>query len=87
MIAVRCANYKDRPLLGRVKEVSDSGVEIYWFMGSYTGKWKEWTGKEGGKKTIYTDTIPYKDILHTHIHFTSSMRLPSGLASDIKKKY
>lgn len=85
-MAVKSKKYKDRPLLGRVKEVG-TDIVIEWFMGSYSGTWKEWRGRSGGKAVTYTDSIPRKDIVHRDITFTSAMHLPAAVASTLKTKY
>ena len=86
-MAVKSTKYKDRPLIGRIKEVHHDKVQLEWFMGSYTSKWKEWTGRSNGETDIYTDSIPRKDIIHTHIQFTLAMRLSPDLAGILKNKY
>ena len=46
------------------------------------------SGQEGAMETvIYTDSIPRKDIIHTHIQFTLAMRLSPDLAGILKSKY
>lgn len=86
VIAVRSSVYKDRPLLGRVKELRDEEITVEWFMGSYSGTWKEWTGRVNGKRVVYTDTIQNKDIIQTSISFTPTMHLPTAIVTTLKTR-
>lgn len=87
IIGVLKKEYKDRPLLGRVKEAKASAVTIEWLMGSYTGKWREWKGREGKEVVIYTDEIERKDIIHRNIQLTSTMHLTLSDVKILKEKY
>lgn len=66
LVAVRSTKYPDRPLIGRVIAIRED-VQIERMVGTYSGSWKEWKGREGGKTVIYQDSIPKGDILYTGI--------------------
>ena len=86
-VAVKSAVYKEKPLIGKVVSVATTTVVIEWWMGTYSGLWREWVGKENGKKVVYTDNIEKKDIIDIDIKFTKSKRLPPCLVRELKSLY
>ena len=81
------AKYDDRPLLGRVTGVMQEEVMIDWMVGSYSGSWREWRGRSGGKAVVFTDTIKKKDILLCNIALTKSRRLKPDQVTCLKELY
>lgn len=47
LVAVNISKYPDRPFIGRVVEGHKHEVVLEWLVGSYSGTWKEWKGREG----------------------------------------
>ena len=86
-VAVLCDKYTERPLLGRVTEVIENNVKIDWLIGSYSGNWREWKGREQGKTVIYSETLPLKNILLYPITLTKSMKLPLKTIAELKELY
>ena len=41
VVAVRSTKFKDRPLLGRVKNIKSKYIDIELMMGTYRGKWRD----------------------------------------------
>jgi len=64
-IAVRC---QERSLIGKVMEKKEQCVVMDWYIGSYSGTWREWKGRDQGKSVVFLD------ILKT-VSFTKAMRL------------
>ena len=87
-VAVNCNKYDDRPLIGKITalDYSTNNATTEWYVGTYSGTWKQWRGRKDGKAVIFTDVIPFKNIL-TKVHFTKSMRLPSEIISTVKDLY
>ena len=83
---MKCQKYKERPLIGKITAVDGVNTTIDWYVGTYTGTWKEWCGRKDGKAVIFSDTIPLKDIL-MKVSFTKSMRLPSMIIPALKELY
>ena len=86
-IAVVSNKYDDRPLLGRVTGVKQDKVIIDWMVGSYSGTWREWRGRSGGKAVIYSDTIMKQDIVLRNITLTKSHRLKPEQVTCLKELY
>ena len=87
LVAVNIEKYKDRPLIGKVLEVSGDSIVLEWMVGSYSGIWKEWKGREEGEVVTYTDVITIENIVCTDIHFTPSKRLPPNIIKTLKSLY
>ena len=85
MIAVNSQKYPDRPLIGRVTEVTSKNVKLEWMIGTYSGTWKEWRGREDGEEVVYTDVVPLTDVVYHPITLTTSMRLSSQVVSELRK--
>ena len=81
------AKYSDRPLLGRVTGVMQDNVIIDWMVGSYSGIWREWRGRSGGKAVIFSDTIKKEDILLRNVTLTKSHRLKPDQVTCLKELY
>ena len=67
--------------------VNNQSVTIDWLVGSFSGMWREWRGRSGGKSIIYSDTIPFYDILQQNIEFTKSNRLRPSTVAALKELY
>ena len=87
-MAVKCDKYQERPLIGKITALDHDtdNATIEWYVGTYSGMWKQWRGRKDGKPVIFSDVIPIKNIL-TKVYFTKSMRLPPKLISTIKELY
>jgi len=86
MVAVRSAKYTEKPLIGQVTAVNEGNITINWYIGTYSGNWKEWKGRQEGKPVIFSDSIPYKDVLLS-VSFTKSMKLPPKTVAALKELY
>jgi len=73
----------DRPQLGEVTEVTSEGVQINWFVGSYSSNFRPY--KVRG--TIVSATIPHADILKRNVNFTKSKRLDDVTRKELKNIY
>ena len=62
-IAVRSVKYTEKSLMGQVTSTGLTNVSIDWYIGTYSGMWKAWKGREQGKTVTYTDIIERSDIL------------------------
>ena len=87
MIAVRSNKYRERPLLGRITTVKQDTVVFDWLVGSYSGTWKDWRGRENGKSVIYSDELPTSDILMTSITLTKAKKLQPQTVATLKELY
>ena len=63
MIAVRCSKYQERSLIGCVINLTGREVVFDWMVGSYSGTWKEWRGREDGKLVVFSDSVPVEDAI------------------------
>ena len=70
--------FKERPLIGRVTSVNATTVAMDWYVGTYTGTWRIWKGRENGKLAVFQEVIELQDVL-TAVELTKSMRLPPKL--------
>ena len=86
MVAVRSDKYSEKPLIGQVTEVNKDDITINWYIGTFSGYWKEWKGRQDGKSVIFSDTIPFKDILQS-VSFTKTMKLPPKTVAALKELY
>jgi len=83
---VQCSDYKERPLIGKVTEKGEDEVVMDWYIGSYSGTWREWKGRDNGKTVVFSQTIKSDDILQT-VLLTKSMRLQPQTVKDLKNIY
>ena len=84
LIAVNTPKYCERPQIGRIISISPQEVVLEWLVGTYSGTWREWKGKEGGKTVVFTDTVATTNIIHTDIQLTSSKRLSPSVVKVLK---
>ena len=85
-VAVISDKYNDRPLIGHITKIGQTDIQIDWYIGTYTGIWRPWKGRDGRNTVTFTETIPKQDILRT-VTFTKGMRLPGSLVSDLRSLY
>lgn len=87
LVAVMSDKFHDRPLIGSITKIREKDVEIGWYIGTYSGLWKKWMGREDGKVIQITDNIPKKNIILRDIALTKSMRLPQQTIATLKELY
>lgn len=75
-IAVKSVKYSEKLLIGKV--LTEKPLVIEWWVGTFTGTWKEWVGREDRKRVVYTEQIDETDIL-CEVTFTPSRRLAPGM--------
>lgn len=63
-----------KPLIGQVTSLTDDDITIDWYVGTYSGLWKPWKGREGGETVTYTETIDIDVVIQT-VTLTKSQRL------------
>ena len=75
--------------MGRVTVVNESNgtIEMDWMVGSYSGHWKEWKGREQGKSVIFAESIPFQGIILTPITISKSMKLSTKTITQLKELY
>lgn len=74
-------------MIGRVTKITKKEVEFDWMIGTYSGTWKEWRGRQNGKRVVFSDSVPFKDVVHAPINLTKSKKLPPQTVSELKEKY
>jgi hypothetical protein len=45
-VAVRSTLYKEKPLIGQITKTGRADIQIDWYIGTYSGTWKPWKGRE-----------------------------------------
>ena len=55
--AIKSVKSHEHPLIGKICSTDGGMVEIEWMVGTYSGLWKQWKGKEGGKTVVFTEKI------------------------------
>ena len=86
-VAIKSAKYHERPLIGKVCDTDGGMVEIEQMVGMYSGLWKQWKGREGGKTVVFTEKICKEDIIYTNITFTPGKRLTPATIKALKPLY
>ena len=86
-MAIRSVKYHERPLIGKICDTDGGMVEIEWMVGTYSGLWKQWKGREGGKTVVFTEKICKEDIIYTNITFTPGKRLTPATIKALKTLY
>ena len=66
--------------------MTDDDITIDWYVGTYSGLWKAWKGREGGVTVTYTETIDIDDVMQT-VTLTKSQRLTTSTIQQQKQKY
>ena len=84
-IVMTSTKYKEKPLIGQVTSTGHN-ITIDWYIGTYSGTWKPWRGREDGKTVTYRETIDRTDVIQT-ITFTKGMRLSTKTVKELKAKY
>jgi hypothetical protein len=71
---INCHKYEERPLIGQITTTDDNErtATIDWLIGTYTGTWRVWNGREGKLSVIMTNEIAYSDIITT-VTFTPAI--------------
>ena len=85
-VAVRSTLYKEKPLIGQITKTGRADIQIDWYIGTYSGTWKPWKGREGGKTVTYMETINRNDVIRK-VTFTRSMRLSTATTATLKTLY
>ena len=75
----------DRPLVGKAVAVTEDTIDLMWYYGKYTSKWKEWGG--GKDKKFQKDKVSRQLVLTNGFQLTSSNKLPVKLAKHLRKIY
>lgn len=78
-----CGKYTERPLIGRVTEANNGEIVIDWMIGSYSGVWREWKGREGRCSETYTEKIPYSDIVLKNVQSRWDSHLQCKTCSNV----
>ncbi len=88
-IAVRSSKYNERPLIGCINHIDDyqKSVQFDWYVGTYSGTWREWKGREGRQRVTFTDSVPFTDVIYTNVTFTKSKRLTPSVVTALKQLY
>ena len=86
-VALNLAKYSDHPLIGRITDVQGRDVTVEWMVGTYSGQWREWKGREGGKSVVYSDIVKPTDIVRRGIKFTRSKKLSLTDIKELKAVY
>ena len=86
-IAVHSDKFVERPLIGRTTKVTTYKVEFEWMIGTYSGQWKEWRGRQDGIPVIFTDSVPLTDVLYHPIEFTKNKKLGPQTVAKLKEAY
>ena len=63
LVAVNVENCDLRPLIARIKNISNNELEIVWLEGSYSRAWKVAKRKEGRALVEWTDTVPKTSVI------------------------
>jgi len=86
-VAVFSEKYSERPLLGRVTAVFDEDIQMDWMVSTYSGVWREWTGRAEGKRCVFNDRIKKSKILMKSVNFTNAKRLKPDIVRELKQLY
>ena len=62
-MALKLDKYPDRPLIGRIARIQGASIEVDWMVGTYSGQWREWKGRQDGKTIIFSDTVRRENII------------------------
>lgn len=77
----------DRPLVGRIVSVKNDELEVIWYFGGYTTKWREWSLAEGDKVKVQRDTVSRERVLMESFQLTSSKKIPAKTAKQLRSMY
>ena len=62
-VVVRHPEWKDEPVIGRVLSVSGDDIEVRWYDGKYSRKWKPSRERKDGEYIPWIDVISKKYII------------------------
>ena len=75
LVALLCAQYNERPQIGKILKVSRKVATIRWFDGTWSGRWKVYTYKVGKKTMTWEEEVKLEEILDNDVNFTAGMKL------------
>ena len=56
-------------------------------IGTYSGQWNEWRGRQDGIQFIFTDSVPLTDVLYHPIEFMRNKKLGQQTVAKLKEVY
>ena len=78
------------PQVGEVIQIFETEVELEWYTGTMTGKWKKLLisvkGQRGGRQE-WKENVQRKDIILPPFKLTSGGRLPGQIMSLLKDRF
>lgn len=89
-VAVSLANYKKKPVIGKVIEVKDSGFTICYWKGSYNKEWSPQTlpARRGVPSAeLWTQELPKSCIVCFGFSLDEHSKLLPGTKSFLRKAY
>ena len=87
MVACFIPKYRDEiPQIGKVLEENDSEVTIEWWVGTYRGKWRALTRKNGRSTERWTEVIPRSCVLYA-VSLSKAAKLSDMDREKLSKTY
>lgn len=87
LVALQSTKYSEKPLIGKVIDTSGQHVNIRWYDGAWTTKWREYTYKVGKKTHKWNEKVPIKDIILRNVQLTNGMKLTSKTRRELESLY
>ena len=89
MVALKCPSYSERPQIAEVLSTSEELINVRWYDGRWSTKWKVYTYKHRETKQIipWDEQVHRKYLLYRNVKFTASDKLTNKCKEDLKKLY
>ena len=86
-MALYCTQYNERPQIGQILEVKEEKATVKWYDGTWRGKWKVYTYREGRKTVAWLETLPVSAIIAGKVELTQNGQLSKASKDKLKKLY
>ena len=85
LVALCCEKYNERPQIALVLKVDKKKIQVQWYDGSWTSKWKVYEYYLGRKKLTWEEEVDANQVIIRGIRLTPSGRLSSQTKDKLER--
>lgn len=87
LVAVLSDKYREKPLIGRVDELSGEKLHLTWMYGHWTTNWSICKKREGQRMVEWTEEVDKSTVVLFDFQLTSSGKLRQATVRELKRVY